>query len=224
MPLRRQASLRKCVASRAMSSVRCRSGGSSMRTTPSASIRSGRRSPRATQSSTRGATRGDEPQVRRIGAFALAHDLEQLAAARRPAARSCRRDRRCCRASAKWRATAAICSAVAHSTLTNGRSRRELWPWTARATDSRPVPRSPSTSTLHRLGAMRRTMRQRPRGWPATRRTQDGPRALEAALSLLRGTPMIIAQEATAVNSAVSARTNGRAASLRVSHLPGELA
>ena len=68
-------------------------------------------------------------------------------------------------------------SAVAHSTLTNGRSRRELWPWTARATDSRPVPRSPSTSTLHRLGAMRRTRAS------TSRMAGDAPNTLPAGSS-----------------------------------------
>ena len=121
---------------------------------------------------------GDEAQVGRIGAVALAHDLEQLRAARRPAARSCPRDRRCVPGvSSSPSDGSERHPAVAHSIFTNGWSRRELWPWTARATDSRPVPRSPSTSTLQRLGAMRRTRAS------TSRMAGDAPNTLPAGSS-----------------------------------------
>ena len=67
---------------------------------------------------------------------------------------------------------------VAHSIFMNGLSRCGLWAWTARATDSRPVPRSPSTSTLQRLGAMRRTSAS------VSRIAGDAPNTLPAGSSI----------------------------------------
>ena len=103
--------------------LRCADAAAAARSGRRRALRSGRRAdpPRATQSSTRGATPATNRRSAASPASAPAHDLEQLPLRRRPAARSCRRDRRSLPGVSSTPSDGSErIDAVAQSTFTNG--------------------------------------------------------------------------------------------------------